>query len=420
MDEYLQYKNILCIDLKSFYASVECVERGLDPFKTPLVVADKTRGDGSIVLAVTPYLKKQGVPSRCRLFELPKNKNIIYAPPRMRRYLEVSADIVSIYLDYVSEEDLHIYSIDEVFLDVTSYLKYHKKSDYELAETILDDIFSKTGIPATCGIGPNMLLAKIALDIESKKNKNGIAKWTYDDVESKLWNIKPLSEMWGIGKRMEANLNKMGIFSVYDLANYDKDKLISEFGVIGEELFYHANGIDLSVISNNTYVSKRKSFGLGQTLFKDYDGHSIMCVIRDMVDIVCMRLRSAKKKAQVVHLSIGYSRSVGGGFGRQLKLDNYTNSNNEVYDACIFLFKKYYDGSPIRRVSISLSKLIEKSNIQLNLFENPDKMIKLEKLDSTVDNIKLKHGNNSILRASSYTENSTVRFRNSLIGGHKA
>jgi len=212
MKQYQIHKNVICIDLKSFYASVECVLRGLNPFTTPLVVADKSRSNGSVVLAVTPYLKRRGVKSRCRVYELPNDPAIIFAKPRMKKYLEFSTRIIEIYLKYVSYEDMHIYSVDEVFLDLTSYLQYYNKTDEEMAEIILKDILHTTKIPATCGVGPNMLLSKLALDIESKKSPTFIAKWTYDDVPTKLWPITPLSKMWGIGRNMERNLNRLYVY----------------------------------------------------------------------------------------------------------------------------------------------------------------------------------------------------------------
>ena len=250
MDDMYVKRNIMCIDLKSFFASCECVERGLDPFKVPLVVANKKQGNGAITLAVTPALKKQGIPGRVRLYDIPKNIKYEIVPPRMKLYIEKSKQVVGIYLDYVAPEDLHIYSIDECFLDVTDYLKLYKKTDYELAEEILKTVEEKIGLTATCGIGPNLLLAKVAMDTEAKKYKNGIAKWTYDDVPEKLWSITPLSKMWGIGPRMEKKLNNLNIYTVGELANYDKNILKDKFGVMGQELWDHANGIDLSKISD--------------------------------------------------------------------------------------------------------------------------------------------------------------------------
>ena len=206
MEEVYLHRNFLCIDLKSFFAFVECIDKNVDAFTYPLVVANKNQGKGAITLAVSPYLKEKGVPSRGRLYEIPKDIHYEIARPRMHRYLEKSREVIEIYLKYVSKDDLHIYSIDECFLDVTDYLKMYQKTDYELALDILRDVKKSTGLVATCGIGPNMLLAKLSMDIEAKHNKDFIAKWTYEDIPNKLWPITPLSKMWGIGKRMEKNL----------------------------------------------------------------------------------------------------------------------------------------------------------------------------------------------------------------------
>ena len=200
-------RHIMCIDLKSFYASCECVERNINPFTTPLVVANPNQGKGAITLAITPYLKNKGIKSRTRLYEIPPWIKYEIVKPRMSLYVAKSKEIIGIYLDFVSEEDLHVYSIDECFLDVTHYLKMYNKTDVALAKEILKTITKKTGLTANCGIGPNMLLAKIAMDTEAKKYKDGIAKWTYDDVKTKLWPITPLSKMWSIGKRLEVRLN---------------------------------------------------------------------------------------------------------------------------------------------------------------------------------------------------------------------
>ena len=214
-------RNIICIDLKSFFASCECIERKLNPFTTPLVVAEPNR-NGAITLAVTPYMKKLGVKSRGRIYEIPKSIKYITARPRMSLYIKKSKEVVSIYLEYVSQEDLHIYSIDECFLDVTEYMKLYKKTTKEIAKDILNRIKQKTGLYATAGIGPNLLLAKVSMDIEAKNISSFIAEWTYDDIEKKLWNICPLSNMWGIGTRMEKKLNDMGLKTIGDIAKYDK------------------------------------------------------------------------------------------------------------------------------------------------------------------------------------------------------
>jgi len=406
VEQYKLHKNIICIDLKSFYASVECVLRGLNPFTTPLVVADKSRSNGSVVLAVTPYLKRRGVMSRCRVYELPDDPRIIYAKPRMKKYLEFSTRIIEIYLKYVSYEDMHIYSVDEVFLDLTSYLSFYKKTDIEVAEMILKDILKTTKIPATCGIGPNMLLSKIALDVESKKSPTFIAKWTYDDVETKLWSIFPLSKMWGIGRNMERNLNRLGILSMGDLANYPLEKLQKFYGVMGEELYHHAHGIDMSIINEKlVYKPVSKSYGMGQTLFHDYYGDTVTQIILEMTD-------------EVTNLGISYSKETKGGFNRQMTLTFPTNNEAEIYNSCITLFDEFYDGSPIRKVTIRVTNLVEEYFVQLNLFKDMNKVIKDHKLHSSIDNIKFKYGKSAALRASSLLKDSTVRARNTMVGGH--
>lgn len=423
MDQYRLHRNILCIDLKSFYASVECALRGLNPFTTPLVVADKSRSNGSVVLAVTPFLKRRGVKSRCRVFELPDDPTIIFAKPRMSKYLEVSTRIIEIYLKYVSFEDIHIYSVDEVFLDLTTYLSYYQKTDEEMASIILQDIMTTTQIPATCGIGPNLLLSKIALDVESKTAPTFIAKWTYDDVPTKLWPISPISEMWGIGRNMERNLNRLGIYSIGDLAHYPLAKLQRYFGIMGEELYHHAHGIDLSVISEKlAYKPVSKSVGMGQTLFHDYDGDSVTQIILEMTDQVVKRLRSGNKKAYTVNLGIMYSRDTGGGgFNRQLTLPFPTSNEAEVYNACMMIFDEFYDGeAPIRKVTIRLTKLVEEFYVQLNLFRDMNQVLKDHKLHSSLDNIQFRYGKSAVSRASSLTDQSTILARNKMVGGHNA
>ena len=418
MDDMYVKRNIMCIDLKSFFASCECVERGLDPFKVPLVVANKKQGNGAITLAVTPALKKQGIPGRVRLYDIPKNIKYEIVPPRMKLYIEKSKQVVGIYLDYVAPEDLHIYSIDECFLDVTDYLKLYKKTDYELAEEILKTVEEKTGLTATCGIGPNLLLAKVAMDTEAKKYKNGIAKWTYDDVPEKLWSITPLSKMWGIGPRMEKKLNNLNIYTVGELANYDKNILKDKFGVMGQELWNHANGIDLSKISDFKVTPKDKSYSHSQVLFKDYDGNNVKLIIAEMVDVICARLRASGKESRVIGFGIGYSKDVDGGFYHSIKLETSTDSPREITNICFLIFDRYYNNLPIRKVSISCGGLTKKEGVQLNLFEPIENKKEEVKVNTAIDEIKSKFGKNSIVKASSLLPDSTAIARNEKIGGH--
>ncbi len=418
MENVYVKRNIMCIDLKSFFASCECIERGIDPFTEALVVANPNQGNGAITLAITPYLKAQGIPSRVRLYEIPSHIKYKIVPPRMKLYANKSKEVVSIYLDYVSEEDLHIYSIDECFLDVTDYLKLYKKTDYELAEEILQTIYKKTGLTATCGIGPNLLLAKVAMDVEAKKYKNGIAKWNYEDIPEKLWPIAPLSKMWGIGKRMEKNLNNLNIYSIEELAKYDRNKLKDKFGVMGVELWNHANGIDLSRIKDYKVAPKDKSYSHSQVLFKDYNEDNIKLIIAEMVDVITTRLRANNKQSTVIGFGIGYSKEVGGGFYHSLKLDAPTDSSKEICNFCYIIFDRYYENLPIRKVSISCGGLIKKTGVQLNLFETYEDTLKDASINEAIDEIKNKFGKNSLLKASSLLSDSTAIERNQKIGGH--
>lgn len=419
--EGIMSRSILCIDLKSFFASCECVARGLDTFTTPLVVANPKQGSGAITLAITPYLKKQGIKSRGRLYEIPKNIKYTIVPPRMSLYLEMSKKVINIYLDFVAPEDMHVYSIDEVFLDVTHYLSMYHKTDEQLAEMILNTIYQKTGLTATCGIGPNLLLAKVAMDIEAKKYKNGIAKWNKEDIPTKLWGITPLSKMWGIGKRMEQKLNRLGIYKIKDLACYNKNKLKDKFGVMGEELWDHANGIDESSIQElkNTPI-KEKSISHSQVLFKDYDENNIHLIIEEMVDVITSRLRREEKQCALVGFGIKYSKNIGGGFYHSIKLPAPTDLEKDILSACSFLFDHHYEYLPIRQVSIALGRLSKKDSVQLNLFQDLEQIETENKKGLAIDEIKEKYGKNSIIKASSLLPDSTAIERNKKIGGHSA
>lgn len=409
-------RNILCIDLKSFFASVECVERNLDPFTTPLIVADPSRKGGAITLAVTPYMKTLGVPSRGRVFEIPKNIKYITAPPRMNLYVKKSKEVINCFLDFVSKEDMHVYSIDEAFLDVTDYLKLYKMDDVTLAKTIMARIKEKTGLTSTCGIGPNLLLAKVALDIESKHSPDFIAKWTYEDVKTKLWNITPLDEMWGIGSKTMKKLNDLGIYKVGDINKYSKDFYKKRFGVLGEELYLHANGIDNSNIKDDKYEIKNKSYGLSQILYKDYTPEEAILIIKEMCETICKRLRNNKKVCGVVGFGIGYSRSVGGGFYHSKKLSESTDNENVIFSVCKSIYDSYIEEEPIRKVSISLGKITDNNYVQLNLFEEVNETI--NEIPIVVDEINKKFGDNAILKASSLLNYSTIKMRNKKMGGH--
>ncbi len=408
----------LCIDLKSFFASVECVERNLNPFTTPLVVANKNQGQGAITLAVSPYLKNKGIKGRTRIYEIPKNIKYLVVNPRMKLYMEKSRDVVSIYLDFVAKEDLHIYSIDECFLNLTDYLNFYKKTAEEIALDILKTIYQKTGLTATCGIGPNMLLAKVAMDIDAKHQKNCIAKWTMNDIKTKLWRISPLSKMWGIGSRMEKKLNALGIYSIKDLALYDSNKLKDKFGIMGLELWNHANGIDTSQISDFQKIKKDKSISHSQVLFKDYFFENAKLIIEEMVEVVASRLREKNVETSCVGLGIGYSKTINAGFYHTTKLEIATDNEEIIKKTCFLLFERFYENLPIRKITISCGKLSKKIGMQLNLFQEYQDIQKIENVSKTIDEIKSQFGKNSILKASSLLSDSTIRIRNQKIGGH--
>lgn len=418
MNELYQKRNILCIDLKSFFAACECVDRGLDMYNYPLVVADASRGNGAITLAVSPYLRNKGIKSRSRLYEIPKYIKYEAVKPRMNLYIKKSKEVTNVYLKYVSEKDLFNYSIDEVFIDITNYLNLYKKDDYEIALDILKSIKKETGLIATCGIGPNIFLAKVAMDIEAKHNKDNIAKWTYDDVKTKLWNLSPPSKVWGIGSKLNEKLKLLGIHSIKDLANYNKNALVKKLGVYGEELWYRANGIDYTKLSDLKSDPKEQSFSHSQVLFKDYYGYNIPIIIEEMIEVLTSRLRAEKKVCGLVSFGLKYSKTEGGGFYHSQKLPILTDDKKVIFEQCSLFLNRYYNEEPIRQVNISLSKLENKDYLQLNLFEKHDELIKKESKDKTVDEIRKKYGKNSLIKASNLLDDSTAITRNKKIKGH--
>ncbi len=411
-------KKIAVIDMKAFYASVECVERGLNPFTTPLVVCDTSRGNGTIVLSVSPLLKSMGVPSRCRKRELPNIEGMIYAVPRMSLYLKKSAEIVSIVLDFIGEDDIHIYSIDELFINLGPYLKMYDMTPYKLVKKIKDTIYERMSLPTTAGIADNMLLAKLALDLDAKNKPPYISQWKQSDIKKKLWPVKPLSKMWGISVGYERRLNNLGIFTVGQLANADKTLLKREFGIMGEQLHEHANGIDNTNIRNK-YVAKDKSLSLGQVLFRDYTKEEVPTIIREMNDDLSMRLRSQDKLTSVVGLMIGYSMSIHGGFSRQISLDVATDDTDILFNALMKIYNEYVEDYPIRRVYLSFGKLSTSEFEQLSLFDDIESVEKQKKLQKALDKVKSIYGKDSVLRGSSLLEESTAKERHNQIGGHR-
>ena len=408
------------IDIKAFYASFECVERGLDPFTTPLVVTDTERKESTIVLSVTPFLKALGVPSRCRRKDLPTNiPSMIYAVPQMEKYVKKSAEVVSIFLDYFGIDDIHVYSIDESFIDLTPYLRLYKKTPYDLCREIQQKIYEKTKLTVTCGIGPNMFLAKMADDKDAKNAPNFIAQRTKNSIPEKLWPIKPLSEMRGISSGYQKRLNTLGIYSVFDLAHADKEMLISKLGIMGAELWEHANGIDDTDIREK-YIPINKNLSLGQVLMKDYRKDEAILIVREMCDDLCSRLRRNHLEANKVYLFVRYTFSQEGGFNHQVDLLRSTSNNDEIFEALKYLYNTYTpDDALIRQIGISFTNLKKSTKQQLSVFKSVEKEDTTMNLYLAMDEIQAKFGKNSVLRGTSLLKNSTAKERHNQIGGHR-
>ena len=412
----------LCIDLKTFYASVECVERKLDPFSTNLVVADETRGKGTICLAVSPKMKMLGVKNRCRLYEIPPNIKYIIAKPRMKKYIEYSANIYAIYLKYLAKDDIYVYSIDEAFLDVTNYLKLYKMNEIELAKTILKDIYNTYGLTATVGIGTNLYLAKVALDIMSKHTPTNIGYLDEELYKRKLWHHKPLTDFWQIGRGIEARLNKKRIYDMYDIAHTNPKILYKEFGVNAEFLIDHSWGRETCTIKDiKNYKTKNTSISNSQVLFEDYSFENARLVLKEMVELNSIKLVEKNLITDTIGLYIGYSKNIINSTGGSMKLANYTNT----YSDLMAYFLKLYDSItnktvPIRRIGVSFNRLVSDEAQQLSLFENQEKITKERKIELAISNIKQKLGKNAIVRGMDLENGATTILRNKLIGGHNA
>ncbi|MGT8956814.1 DNA repair protein [Bacillus cereus] len=410
---------ILCVDLRSFYASVSCIKMGLDPMYTKLAVVGDVNRKGSIVLAATSPLKALGVKKMARLYEIPRRKDILVVNPIMGTYINCSNYITKLALQYVPIEDFHQYSIDEFFMDITDSIHLFANDPYEFALKFKREIYAKTRIECTIGIGPNPLMSKVALDIEAKKNQTGIAYWKYEDVPTKLWSIRPLNTFWGISYKTEEKLNRKGIHSIGDLANYPLKYLKQSFGKIGEELHLHSYGIDFSRISEK-YVPATTSVGKSQILMRDYTIEEFPIILLEHIEEVCYRLRRQNKLAQTVQFSVGYSKSYNGGIRKTHTLSRPTNLTMDIYKICTYFLHQQYTGEPIRSINISLTNLLQEGEEQISLFDNITQREQEVKLTKVMDEIRTRFGKNSILRGISYTHSATARYRNTLIGGHKS
>ncbi|MCD5323084.1 MULTISPECIES: DNA polymerase IV [Pontibacillus] len=410
-------RSILCVDMKSFYASCAAIMKGLDPMRAHLAVVADLKRPGSVVLAASPALKKDfGIKTGSRLFEIPDDPRIHLVSAQMRIYLHISTEITRLFNRYVPKEAIHTYSVDESFLDVTGTERLWGDAK-EVARMIQQELFETFHLQCAIGIGPNMLLSKLCLDLEAKKN--GIAQWEYEDVKKKLWPVSPLSEMWGIGSRMEKRLNRLGITNVGQLATFPLEQLEKRFGVMGNQLYYHANGVDLSELGA-PIMEGQISFGKSQILMRDYPNpEEVRYVILEMCEEVAKRARASQKAGRTISLGIGYSKvENGGGFHRSRSVASPTNITTELYDVCMQIFNEFYSHQTVRKISISLSNITEDKAMQLSLFEQDRD--KKRDLGYVMDEIRNKYGNDALLRAVSYTKAGTAKHRSKLVGGHYA
>jgi len=500
-----QKRTYLCIDLKSFYASVECVEKGLDSLETHLVVADESRTDKTICLAVSPSLKKYGIPGRLRLFELKQkikaineerrkqitgkfvgesynekeldnNPNLaltyICATPHMAHYIEISAKIYQIYLRFVAHEDIHVYSIDEVFMDITNYLRPNGLSAYEFTKRILKTIVKETKITATAGIGSNLYLAKVAMDIVAKHisaDKDGvrIAQLSEKSYREQLWTHRPLTDFWRVGKGYARKLEAKGIYTMGDIARcsigkfedfYNEDLLYSMFGINAELLIDHAWGYETCTMQDiKHYCPSANSLSSSQVLPSPYSYQKAMLIVSEMADSLAMRLVEKGLVTDCLHLAVGYDienlynenkndvkeikkdsfgRDLPKGVHAGMNLNQYTSSGKIFRDTAAKIFTSICDKKMlVRRLSLSALHVIKeeinkKEKVeQGNLFSNNtvlsqekyEERLKREKREQkTILAIKKKYGKNSILKVRDLEEGATEKLRNEQIGGHKA
>ena len=482
----------MCIDLKSFFASVECVDRGLNPLDTNLVVADKSRTDKTVCLAITPSLKQYGLGGRARLYEvvakvkevnkdrkknngykrfsgksyidseLKKNKelelNYIVAPPRLRTYMKYSTDIYNIYQKYISKDDILVYSIDDVFCDITTYIKLYKLTPEELVTKMIMDVYNTTGITATAGIGTNMFLAKIAMDISAKHmeaNEYGVRLAYLDEQKYKetLWDHQPLTDFWSVGRGTVKRLNENGMYTMGDIARMsleNEDKLFRMFGVQAEFLIDHAWGYEPCTIKDaKSYRPKSSSLSRGQVLHVPYNYKDAKLITKEMMDSLVLDLVRGHLLTNQIALTINYDiRNINEGYegeittdfyGRKVpkyshgtaNLDHYTSSTKIITDKISKLYDEIVNKDlKIRKITVGVNDLIyaddSKKDLvlkQLDLFSDGTKEENEEKSEKNVQDaiikIQNKFGKNSILKGMNLEEKSTARRRNREIGGHK-
>ncbi len=417
------HKVYLCIDLKSFYASVECVKRGLDPMSANLVVADPERTEKTICLAITPAMKALGIHNRCRLFEIPPNVKYEIAPPRMQLYIDYAAEIYAIYLKYVSKDDIHVYSIDEAFLDVTDYLALYQLSGRQLGQRIMQEIYEALGIYAACGIGTNLYLAKIALDITAKHSDDFIGFLDENRYQRLLWDHKPLTDFWRVGAGTAKRLAAYGLYTMGDIAHADEDFLYSLFGIDAELLIDHAWGREPVTIADiKAYQPKTNCLTSGQVLPLGYSFEKGELIVREMTDLLCLDLVEKGLVTHSVTLQVGYDKETGMPHAHgTASLDTDTNADLLIIPAVVSLYQRIVNPKlPIRRVTISFNNIMPEEYQQYSFFAKPEELEKNRRVQEAVISIKNKFGKDAILKGMNLKEGATTIERNHQIGGHKS
>lgn len=411
----------MCIDLKSFYASVECADRGLDPFSTNLVVADPTRSANTICLAITPAMKALGVKNRCRIRDIPAGIEHLVAMPRMRRYMEVSAQVVSIYLRFVAPADLHAYSIDECFIEATPYLALYHTDARTLASKMMAAVREETGITATAGVGTNLFLAKLALDVLAKHAPDGIGFLDEDSFRQEMWFHRPITDVWGIGRGIAARLERMGARDLAGVCALPPSMLRREFGKNAEHLIDHAWGLEPCTIADiKAYVPRGHSLSNGQVLMRDYTPAEARTLLREMASESALELLEKHLCCSGVGLYVGFSGE--GGAAASHKLSQATSSRQALVRELLGLFdERVGAGEKIRRVNIALTGLVPEGEAQLALFGTEDEDDGAERrVAQAASAVRERFGKNALLHGTSLRSEANARERNLQVGGHRA
>ena len=416
-------RTYLCIDMKCFYASVECAERQLNPFETCLVVADESRGKHALCLAISPKMKALGVKNRCRLSDIPGNIQYIIAPPRMQLYIDYAADIYALYLNYFAPEDIHVYSIDESFIDATAYLGVYGLTPKELAKKLMEEIAEKLQIPSTAGIGTNLYLAKIALDITAKHAKDHMGYLTEELYRETLWDHLPLSDFWQVSSGTIRRLERCGVRTMRDIAHAPEELIYRLFGKNAELLIDHAWGRESCRMEDiKNYRSQSHSVSFSQILPRDYSFDEARVVMSEMILHGCHELMKRKVVTGKIWIGVAYSsrtpRPTSKGSTRLLSA---ASANSLLQPPAMELFDKIADrATPIRRLAVCFADVVDEGCEGYDFFTDWDAVEREKKREHTVLEIAEKYGKNALLRGTNYLTGATQRERNEMIGGHRA